>query len=122
MWQRDGDYGDAEQALEHAVDADGTDLEALRMLIAAYERNGRKAVAAEFREKLRPLEALDQERTRVKGEIESGGGQVQPLLRLGQIDLALHDREEARSAFAAVLGLDPGNKTAVQGLMKLAKS
>lgn len=121
VWLAEGNRSDAEQSLEHAVDSDPSNVEAVRMLVSVYRQGTRPALAGKFEPGLRLLESRDRQRAGLKSRIEAGTDKVQNLMRLGDAAAATGDRGEATAAYTAAKGLDPTNTAADRGLQRLTK-
>jgi cytochrome c-type biogenesis protein CcmH/NrfG len=121
VWAKDGNLGDATQALEHAVDADPNNVEALQMLVDSYRKAGNGKQAERFSARLKALRQLSTERESVRAALNDGKDVVPNLERLGQLSADLGDLPESRSAFGAAVALDPACTKAKDGLRALDK-
>lgn len=122
IWFREGDYGNASQALEHAFDVNPANVEILDLLAQTYEKGGRKAEAGKIEKPLATARSLAEKRQWILDAIQGGALLVPNLISLGNTDVEAQNRIEAQSAFEAALLMEPGNAEAARQLKALQKS
>jgi tetratricopeptide (TPR) repeat protein len=121
IWLKDGNRADAIQALEHAVDLDPYNLEALKELVELLRGENRAAEARRFEGRLARLRALRAEREEIRAQVESGRDLPADLVRLGLAEQGLGELPAARAAYEAALRLDPRRADAQRALQELDK-
>ncbi len=119
IWLKDGDVGNAQQALEHAMDAEPNHLEALRALVGTYRKQGQTRNIQRFEPRLLRLEQADEHRRRVLDALQRGAPTVSSLLELGKTYMSMGLSRDARLALDAVLRYEPRNPIAAAGLKRL---
>lgn len=119
VWLREGNTGDAGQALERAVDANPNDIEAVRKLIEVYKKDNRRAEAARFERELARLAVLEKRKKALEVEMEAGRDLPANLAKHARIVYALGNLQGAREDMVAAVNLQPDNATLRKDLKEL---
>ena len=126
LWKNTGDQENATQSLEHAIDLDPYNIDALQMLIQNYQLGGRQADARRFQKDLDEAQEIAKQRESIVAKIEAGEDQAQNLVRLARLYMKTRNINDARAACGAASLIDPTNAEAAQCLRdtspKAAKS
>jgi tetratricopeptide (TPR) repeat protein len=119
IWMREGNYGDAGQALERAVDSNPSNLEAVRKLVEVYKKDGRHAEADRFERELKRLEKLEQRKQALEVELEAGRNVSANLAKHARLNYAFGDLKGAHDDMIGAVNLEPKNATFRKDLKEL---
>lgn len=119
LWVSESNLPDASQALEHAVDADPTSEEAVRLLLEVYEKLGRRTEAMRQKLRIQELEAAERTRARILRDLEDSRDVPRDLERLARFQLLRNRPEQAVSTLRAAHRLAPGDPAIRKALEEL---
>jgi tetratricopeptide (TPR) repeat protein len=119
VWVREGNTGDAAQALEHAVDANPNDLEALKKLVEVYGMDKRVPEAKRFEQDVRRVEKIEARKEALLQAIKAGENLSTNLAALAKVRVELGDLQGARENLVSAANLDLSNPVPKKELARL---